>query len=889
MPGIALEQKTFLFTDIEGSTRLWESTPDGMRVALARHDALMKSAIESAGGTVFKTIGDAFCAVFPDPIHGVDAATRAQLALHKVFADGPIRIRVRMALHHGEAEHRDDDYFGQALNHVARVLSAGHGGQVLATDSVRDRAGANRFRSLGRHRLKDIEHPVALHQLTIADLPDQFPALRTLDSVPLLGNLPEPRSEMVGRAALRQRLMDLVRPGSVTTLLGPGGTGKTRLALDLALRIRDRFPQGAWWVDLEPVRDSDDVPAAVATAMGVREEPGQSIVTTVANSLANKTVLIVLDNCEHLLDPVVQLIESFRRSVPTLAVLASSREALGLAGEQRTPVPPLSLPPAGDNPAPQVVAASEAAKLFVDRARLFHPDFTIEANNAPAVASICRRLDGIPLAIELAAARVRALSVDQIDQRLDKRLRLLTGGSRSSAPRQQTLRALIDWSHELLGDDDRALFRRLAVFQGGWTLEAAETICAEIDGQWIDVVDGLTSLVDKSLAVVEQTSTRVRYRMLETIREYASERLDGSGEAEAVTVGHGRFFSELVESGVDAANERWLALIDSDYSNILAALERASPVVATATALGLEEYWHRRGLWTQACEHLASVSQRCGDARQRARLIGIEGWFRYLRGESATARERSVEALAIAMESSDPEGESLACNTLAFLDWQEGDTDAARAGFERSLALLRGLGDQRRQAGRLSNLGLLATVTHDRERARQFLGEALLMYQAVGDRQGIGSCCCNLADLDLSSGNYESARRHARDGLRFFEECHDLPGMVYSLANAAEAELRLGNAEEADRLADDALRRCSQSEMPLLAPLLHELRVRARAALGDDAGARACLGEADAARRRIDAPREQSLQDELDVLLEPMAKEGSETSGTRYGLPSDGN
>ncbi len=880
MPGIALEQKTFLFTDIEGSTRLWESNPDGMRVALARHDALMKSAIESAGGTVFKTVGDAFCAVFPDPIQGVDAATRAQLALHEAFADGPIRIRVRMALHHGDAEHRDDDFFGQALNHVARVLSAGHGGQVLATDSVRDRAGANRFRSLGRHRLKDIEHPVALHQLTVAELPDHFPALRTLDSVPLLGNLPEPRSEMVGRAALRHQLMEVVRPGSVTTLLGPGGTGKTRLALDLALRIRDRFPQGVWWVDLEPVRDGDDVPAVVATALGVREEPGQSIATTVANSLANKTVLIVLDNCEHLLDSVAQMIETFRRSVSTLAVLASSREALGLAGEQRTPVPPLSLPPAGDNPAPQVVADSEAARLFVDRARLFHSDFTIDSNNAAAVASICRRLDGIPLAIELAAARVRALSVDQIDQRLDKRLRLLTGGSRSSAPRQQTLRALIDWSHELLGDDDRALFRRLAVFQGGWTLEAAETICAEVDGHWVDVVDGLTSLVDKSLAVVEQSPSQVRYRMLETIREYASERLDGSADAEAVAVGHGRYFSELVESGVDAANERWLAAIDSDYANILAVLERASPAMATGTALGLEEYWHRRGLWTQACEHLAAVSARCGTPDGRARLIGIEGWFRYLRGESAAARVRSTEALAIAVLAEDHEGESLARNTLAFLDWQKGDTDAARDGFERSLGLLRGLGDQRRQAGRLSNLGLLATVTRDWERARLFLEEAMLMYQAVGDPQGIGSCCCNLADLDLSSGNPTAALHHARSGLRHFEDCHDLPGMVYSLANVAEAELRLGNAREADQAAEDALGRCSQSEMPLLAPLLLELRVRACATLGDRASATVLLTEADAARARIDAPRDPNLQEELDILLGTAVRNDQETTGT---------
>jgi tetratricopeptide (TPR) repeat protein len=382
------------------------------------------------------------------------------------------------------------------------------------------------------------------------------------------------------------------------------------------------------------------------------------------------------------------------------------------------------------------------------------------------------------------------------------------------------------------------------------------------------VVDGLTSLVDKSLVFVEASGTRLRYRMLETLREYASERLEESGEGAVLTAAHAGWFAGLVSVDNEVATESWLAAIDADHANVLAALRDSDPSTAATMALGLEEYWHRRGHWTEACEQLAAAATRCDHPPTQARLTGIDGWFRYLRGDSTTARQRSQSALEIASQCADPEAESLALNTLAFLDWQDGDTDAARTGFEQSLALLRTLGDQKRQAGRLSNLGLLATVSQDWASARQFLGEAMRIYDGVGDRQGIGSCRCNLADLDLSSGNPESALAHAEAGLACFEECHDLPGTVYSLANVAEAQLRLGRLEDADRAAADALSRCAESEIPLLAPILLELRVRARAHLGDIESARHFLALADAARAKVASPRDTSLVQELDALLD---------------------
>ncbi len=472
---------TFVFTDIEGSTRLWDEKPDAMRKALAEHDALVRDAM-SVKGRVFKTVGDSFCVAFTSASEAVQAALDAQDQLLKKDFGEIGSIKVRMGLHTGEAESRDDDFFGPALNRVSRLLSTGHGGQVLISQAtyelVRDSLpkGAE-VRYLGEHRLRDLERPEGVYQLVHELLPIEFPALRSLSELP--NNLPLQVTSFVGREKELTAVEALVRKNRLVTFTGSGGTGKTRLSLQAAADLLADFEDGAWLVELAPLTEPELVPQTVAAALRVREEPGRSLSETLVSHLKDKHLLLLLDNCEHLLDAAARLVDSLGRSCPKVHVIATSREPLAIQGEQVYRVPSLSTPDPKKKESLEVLNQYEAVRLFIDRAVLAQPAFQVTNENAPAVAQICHRLDGIPLALELAAARVRAMPVETIASRLDDRFRLLTGGSRTALPRQQTLRAAIDWSYGLLDEKEKTLLRRLSVFAGGWTLEAAEKVCAD--------------------------------------------------------------------------------------------------------------------------------------------------------------------------------------------------------------------------------------------------------------------------------------------------------------------------------------------------------------------------------------------------------------------------
>ena len=543
---------TFLFTDIEGSTPLWEKHPEMMRAALARHDVILRGAIESNGGRVFKTVGDAFCAAFATPAATLVAALCAQRKLREPLADLP--IRVRMGLHTGEAEQRDGDYFGNTLNRVARVMSAGHGGQILLTAetaALLDGALPDgvTLRDMGQYRLKGLSGLEHLFQVVAADLPADFPRLNTLDIAP--NNLPALLSSFIGRQTQIAEVQRHVAQSRLLTLTGPGGCGKSRLAIQVATHLQADFPDGVWLVELAPLSDPAFVPQTVAFALGAREDPARPIQAVLADVLRPKAALLVLDNCEHLLDACAELSDGLLCACPRLHILASSREALGITGEVAYRVPSLAtadpsrLPPLAD------LARVEAVRLFVERAAAVRPGFELTEQNAPAVAQIVRRLDGIPLAIELAAARMKALSALQIAQRLDDRFRLLTGGSRTALPRQQTLRATIDWSYDLLSEPEQRLFCRLAVFRGGWTLEAAEAVCAGPDLSGFqnltsrDVLDLLIELVNKSLVNVEEQDGEARYSRLETIRQYGCQKLEDSGELDAMRRRHLDYFLDF--------------------------------------------------------------------------------------------------------------------------------------------------------------------------------------------------------------------------------------------------------------------------------------------------------------------------------------------------------
>ena len=445
-----------------------------MRVALQRHDAIMRAVIVQHEGYVFKTVGDSFYAAFVTSPQALSAALAAQHALLSESWPEPVTLRVRMALHTGVAEQRDNDYFGPPLNRTARLLGVGHGGQVLVSHTayglVRDALPLSvELRNLGEHRLRDLGQREPIYQLLHPDLPSQFPALRSLSSPDLPNNLPQQVTSFIGREKEMAEVKALLRQTPLLTLTGSGGAGKTRLSLQVAADLLEEYPDGVWLVELAPLTDLALVPRAVVTVLGIAEQAGETFTRTLVEHLKAKKLLLLFDNCEHLLAACAHLADTLLRACPEVKILASSREALGIAGETVYRIPSLSFPDLTQPVTETNLAGFEAIRLFADRALAVLPDFAVTPQNAPSLVSVCRRLDGIPLAIELAAARVRSLSVKEIDSRLDNRFRLLTGGSRTALPRQQTLRALIDWSYDLLTETERLLLARLAVFAGGWT------------------------------------------------------------------------------------------------------------------------------------------------------------------------------------------------------------------------------------------------------------------------------------------------------------------------------------------------------------------------------------------------------------------------------------
>ena len=527
---------TLLFTDIEGSTRLWETHPEAMAGALRRHDAVMRQVIESRRGYVFKTVGDAFCAAFPAAADAVDAAVEIQRALGREPWPPGVTIRARMGLHSGTCEERDGDYFGPVVNRTARLEAAAHGGQIVLSATtaalLADAPAAGvTLVDLGEHRLKDLTRPERVAQVAAAGLATEFPPLRSLSNPALRHNLPQVASSFVGRQAELERLRALLTTDRLVTLTGPGGTGKTRLALQAGAEDLDGSADGVWFCDLSPLSHADAVAREVTTVLGVPEVPDRDPLDVLVEGLFSRRLLLVLDNCEHLLAPAAALVDRLLAGCPGLVVLATSREPLSVPGEHVLRVQPLSVPgeDLGADPLGEVLE-SEAAMLFVARARAHDDRFALDGTTAPLVASICRRIDGLPLAIELAAARLRTMSLGDLEARLGDHLRLLRStGGQVALGRQQTITALIDWSYRLLSELEQTVFARISVFAGPFGLPGAMVVGAQDDLDDVDVEDAVFSLVDKSLLVPDTAGPTTRYRYLESIRQFAAARLEAAG------------------------------------------------------------------------------------------------------------------------------------------------------------------------------------------------------------------------------------------------------------------------------------------------------------------------------------------------------------------------
>src|SRR6516164_3527657 len=571
---------TFLLTDIEGSTRLWETVPEAMEVALERHNRLVTGVIEDHGGVVVTSRGegDSFFAAFASAVSAVEAAGVCQLRLNAEAWPAGAALRVRMGLHSGEARVQDGDYVDHApINRSARVKAAGHGGQVLLTNTTRGLVegrlgGGFGLTRLGEFRLRDLAEPELIYQLTHADLPAEFPPIRT--AAERTGNLPLAVSSFIGRERELEQTAAALGQARVVTLTGPGGVGKTRLALQAAAQVAPRFGDGAWLCELAPVRDPAGVDDAVAVVLSVTPQAGQSTCEALVEFLRNKELLLVLDNCEHLIEGAAALAGVLARSCERLVILATSREALGIDGEHLVPVPPLGVPGADADLA--AITRAEAVRLFAERAAAVKPGFQVTAENAAAVAAVVRRLDGIALAVELAAARVPAMTPAELARRLERSFAVLAGGPRGAAGRHQTLRAAIDWSFQLLSGPEQVLLARLAVFVGGATLEAAEAVCG---GEGIDpgaVFDLLASLVARSLVVAEEKGPGTRYRLLETIRQYGEQRLEDAGEAERWLACHASYYAQLPRRVRDHAHDPsqevfWAVRLSAEQDNLLAA------------------------------------------------------------------------------------------------------------------------------------------------------------------------------------------------------------------------------------------------------------------------------------------------------------------------------
>lgn len=569
---------SLLFTDIEGSTRLWEADPAAMSETLAAHDRIVRDAVSTCGGSVFASGGDGFAAAFPLASDALNAALRAQLDLREEPLALP--ITVRMAVHTGAVEERSGDYFGPPLNRCARLMAAAHGGQMLCSAATASLArgqlpDGSRLVDLGEHRLRDLAEPEHVFQLVHESLRVAFPPLRSLDSYP--GNLPLQATTFVGREAELTELGKALEETRVLTLSGVGGVGKTRLGLQVAAEIVPRFRDGAWLVELAAVGDPNSFEEAVALALGVRQRPGMTMREAVLEFLRDKSLLLVLDNCEHLLGAVASFVELAISTAADLRVLATSREGLAVAGERITTVPSLELPAATSSSAS--VRSAEAVRLFIDRASEADSGFSAGPDDMQSIAELCRRLDGIPLAIELAAARVRGMTPAEITAHLDRRFRLLTRGRRTAAPRHQTLRNTIDWSYDLLDEPERTVLRRLGVFQGSFALDAAEAIASGGDVDSFEVVDLLVRLVDKSLVVAENRSGSSRYRLLETVRDYAWERLQAADELDEVAQRHAReyvAFAKRAGAGLEGPDELlWRSRVEEDLENLRGALRWA--------------------------------------------------------------------------------------------------------------------------------------------------------------------------------------------------------------------------------------------------------------------------------------------------------------------------
>jgi predicted ATPase len=836
---------TFLFTDVEGSTRRWEADAEGMRVALAAHDEVLRNAIEAHGGWLFKHTGDGVCAAFASPKSAVEAAVTAQRALE---------LPVRMGLATGEAELRGGDYFGTVLNRAARVMAAGHGGQVLLADSTAGLLSGVDLIDLGPRRLRDLPTPVQVFQVQAEDLRTDFPPLRALDVSP--GNLRPAVTSLIGRESEIAEMQAVMKAQRLVTLTGVGGVGKTRLALEVAGRLVDEFPDGVWFFELAAVSDPAAVSDAVAAVLGITQQPGKTVAESVAAALEGRVRLLVFDNCEHVLDAAADLIEAILAASATTKIVATSREGLGIADERLWPVPSLEVGAGVD---------SAAVALFVERAQHVSPRFTVgDDGEAGAVVEICRRLDGIPLAIELAASRMASMTAGEVRDRLDQRFRLLVG-SRRGLERHQTLRHAVVWSYDLLDEPEKVLLERCSVFAGGFDLHSACAVARPDDVDDLATLDLLDFLVRKSLLVADRSSGRTRFAMLETIRQFAEEQLVARGEASQIRAAHSRYFAgreadilALWDSPRQRAAYDWFTI---ELANLRTAFRWAADQGDLDVAATIAAYVGWLGAGVQTLEPIAWAEQliepaRVADHPRLAFLYVIASWC-YLTGriEAAVGYSdagqivlgRSRDALPYGIEAwlgavylavGQPERLAEWCRAQlarrrdAHVDirsWLVLALSVAGSGGE-AMDSADGLIEAAEATGNPSLLAWalaaygVAFRDADPVGALNALGRGLVIAQDSGNRTRASGLAHALAQLEVEHGDTVSAFDHLTLAIRNYHNAGDTATIRVPLASVAALFDRLGRYEPAATIAGFALTPLAAAAYPEITTTIAHLR-----------------------------------------------------------------
>ena len=882
---------TFLFTDIEGSTSKWEEQPEQMAQAVGRHDALLRDVVQANRGRIVKTTGDGIYAAFETPADGVASVLAIQLGLLDPAATAGMGLRVRCGLHTGAVQARDNDYFGSTINRTARIMNAAHGGQILVSqaiaEQVRERLPADvSLKDLGSVRLKGLATSEAVFQVVHPKLYQNFPALRELEATP--NNLPQQLTSFVGREKERAEIEEMLGGTRLLTLLGMGGLGKTRLSLQIGGSVMDAYPDGVWFVDLQTIRDDSLVASETARVLGVREEPGRPLLQTLCAHLKTRKLMLIVDNCEQVIETCADLANAILRAAPEVRILATSRIALRVPGEQTYVVQPLPVPMR--NADAQTLAKSTSVQLFVERAKLHKPSFALTDKEAPAVAELVYRLEGIPLAIELAAARVRSLAVADINKRLNDRYKILTGGDRTLQARQQTLRALIDWSYDLLEDNEQILLARLAVFAGGFELAAIEAICGTDPLDVADVLDIITSLVEKSLLRVEDGDDGARYRMLETIRDYAREKLIMRDEQIATGNAHADHFLTVARAGnqgLDGPDEAlWMRRLEDALDDLRAAIslslnggadptlsvrleaalmgfsllrgyvsELRGYVGASLALPGVREndfvYGHAlyvgaaladsQGFLTDAQQMLGeclAIRRKLDNKFDLAATLSTRALVMLHAGQAADARKDESEAVDIFRQIQHRFGEAMALLHLGQIEAYEGNTASARDYLEQAVSLAREI-----DYGEVEGEGelLLGQVAFNSDN----LPEAVARFEssreiclAAEERRGQATASWWLGKADLSRQDLDSARVRLTSAMRTFHSLEMFVELTGCLEDYGELLVAAGSVDMGARFmgAAESLR----ERLTLLrSPQDEERRQRTVARVRDIVGAQA--------------------------------------------------